>query len=273
MPKIKINGRNIYYEIHGEGETVIFLNGIMMSTASWAPFINGNVFEGLRVILIDLVDQGRSDRADEPYTQDFHVETLRAFIEELDLGRVHLMGISYGGEVSMKFALKYQDKLKSLILSNTTSYTNHIMRDIEGSWDYAAGTHDGKTFFKVTMPTIYSSKFYEENIGWLREREKAFSMALTDEWYERFRRAAKSASDLNITDELHKIEVSVLIIGSEFDTITPVRYQEEIHRRIKNSKMVVIKDSGHASMYEKPYEFALLLVGFLKTYNKEIKIL
>lgn len=273
MPKIMINGKNIYYESHGKGEPIIFLNGIMMSTSSWAPFIKGNVFEGLRVILIDLIDQGKSDRADEQYTQDFHVEILRELIEKLDLGKVHLMGISYGGEVAMKFALKYQDKLKSLILSNTTSYTNQNMKDIEAAWDNAAKTYDGKIFFRTIMPFIYSSKFYEENKEWLREREKAFLMALKNEWYESFRRTVKSASDLNITEELHKIELPALIIGSEFDAITPTAYQEEIHKRIKNSKIFVIKDSGHASMYEKPYEFASIMVGFLKTYNKEIKIL
>lgn len=40
MPKVKIKDKHIYYETYGEGEPIVILNGIMMSTASWAPFVD-----------------------------------------------------------------------------------------------------------------------------------------------------------------------------------------------------------------------------------------
>jgi pimeloyl-ACP methyl ester carboxylesterase len=270
MTKIKIGNKELNYEVYGEGQPMVFLNGIMMSSASWRPFINS--FSGYKLIFLDFIDQGLSSKGDGPYTQDMHVEMLKELFEKLGFSKVHLLGISYGGQVAMRFAIKYENMLHSLILSNTTSYTNAIMKDIEEAWDYAAGTYNGRVFFKLTMPYIYSEKFYEENIEWLKNREEALCTALTPEWYEGFRRAVRSASDLNITSELHKITVPVLIMGAELDIITPIRYQETINKNILNSRMVVIKGAGHASMYEKPYEFAACVNGFLNVYNKNIII-
>ncbi|MBU5483431.1 alpha/beta hydrolase [Clostridium sp. MSJ-11] len=270
MSYVNIDDYDIYYESYGEGETVIFLNGIMMSALSWRPFLDS--FKNYRLILIDFVDQGKSSKGRGEYTQDLHVEILNKFIEELNLGKVNLFGISYGGEVAMRFSLKYKEKLKSLMLANTTCYTNHLMKDIERLWDYAASTYDNKVFFSATMPFIYSHKFYEENNEWLKEREKLFETAFTKEWYDGFRRAIKSASTLDLREEIEKIDIPTLIIGGDLDIITPLPYQEEIYKRIKTSNMVVIKDSGHGSMYEKPSEFCTILIGFLQTYNSKISI-
>lgn len=272
MPFVEVNNKKMYYEVFGEGEPLVFLNGIMMSAASWHPFMDA--FSGnCKMVLVDLLDQGLSDKADGPYTQDMHVEMLKDLFEKIGFEKVHLLGISYGGEVALKFALKYQHMLHSLILADSTSYTNELLHDVEEIWDYSASLNDGRIFFKATMPYIYSTEFYEENIKWLKAREKKFCEILTPEWYAGFRRAIRSASNLNVTGELHKITVPTLIIGAEFDATTPLRYQEEIHKSIKGSKFVVIKGSGHASMYEKPYEFSSIILGYLKVYNKKIDIL
>ncbi|WIV12774.1 alpha/beta hydrolase [Proteiniborus sp. MB09-C3] len=272
MPKVLIQGKNMYYETYGEGEPIVILNGIMMSTGSWTSFID--IFSRKnKLVLVDFIDQGQSDRAEGEYSQDMHVEMLKELFSILGLDKVHLVGISYGGEVAQRFALKYQAQLLSLILSNTTSYTNHILKDIGDGWIYAAKTYDGSTFFKVTMPYVYSPEFYESNITWLKEREKAFSVSLKPEWYEGFIRLVRSAEDLNITDALHNIKVPTLIIGAEYDITTPLRCQEEIQKRISDSKLMVIKGSGHATMYEKPYEFITVVLGFVECYDKEIKIL
>lgn len=272
MPKISIKGKDMYYEVYGEGEPLVILNGIMMSTGSWTSFID--VFsEKNKLVLVDFVDQGQSDKMEELYSQDLHVEMLNELFEKLNIEKLHLLGISYGGEVAQRFALKYEEKLLSLILANTTSYTNKILKDIGDGWIYSAKTYDGSKFFKATMPYIYSPEFYEENINWLHEREKMFSKSTEESWYEGFIRLVISAEDFDLREEVGKIKVPTLIIGAEYDATTPTRYQEKLKKKIKDSKLVIIKGSGHASMYEKPYEFASTVIGFVNTSNKNIKVL
>jgi len=271
MPSVKINGYDIYFEVYGEGEPIVLLNGIMMSTSSWTSFID--VFsKNNKLVLIDFLDQGKSQKANEPYSQDLQADIVKGVIEELHLDKIHLVGVSYGGEVALKFALKYQNKLSSLIVANTTSYTTHLLKDVGKCWNYTAKNHDGRAFFKATMPFIYSVEFYEENIEWLKKREDMFVTIFDDEWYEAYVRLVDSAENLDIREEIKEIEVPTLIISSEYDITTPIRYQKIIHEKIKNSKWVLIKGSGHASMYEKPHEFSANILGFINTYNEEIKI-
>ncbi|MTI70723.1 MAG: alpha/beta hydrolase [Firmicutes bacterium] len=272
MPKTLISGKNIYYEVYGEGEPLVLLNGIMMSTLSWKAFINA-FSKNNKLILIDFIDQGQSDKSEKLYTHDLHVETIKGLLDYLHIKKVHLAGVSYGAAVAMKFALSHQNRLLTLSLANATSYTTYMLKDIGQSWINASKTYDGATFFKATIPTIYSVKFYEKNIEWLRNREKLFSQVFTKEWYDGFIRLVKSAESLNITDELYKIKVPTMIIGSEYDLVTPIDYQQEIYNGIENSRFTIIKDAGHASMYEKPHEFISIITGFISTYNEKLKIL
>lgn len=173
----------------------------------------------------------------------------------------------------MLFALKYQYMLKSLILSNTTSYTNKVLKHVGDTWIYAASLCDTENFLKLTFPTIYSYKYYENNFEWIENRIKMFKNFFTKDWYDGFIRAVKSAENLNITEELYSIQVPTLIISSDLDAITFEEYQKEINKRINNSRWITIKNAGHASMYEKPREFILAVYGFLKTYDVDIEII
>ncbi|MNI85703.1 hypothetical protein D3C73_1427240 [compost metagenome] len=62
-----------------------------------------------------------------------------------------------------------------------------------------------------------------------------------------------------------------MIVSSEHDFITPVIEQEYLYKNITNSKYILIRECGHASMYEKPNEFIGILKGYLSV-KKEIKI-
>lgn len=270
MPKVIIDGKNVHYETYGEGEPLVLLNGIMMSTLSWAGF-KEILSQNNKLVLVDFLDMGQSDTNENEYTQDLHVDTLKELFIRLNFPKVHLAGVSYGGEVAIRFALKHPNMVSSLILANTTAYTFEALKDIGRCWDYAAATHDGSIFFAATMPSIYSPEFYEKNKDELRSREDLFKKALTPEWYESFRRLNRSSLNHDVRKQLGEINVPTLVIGAEYDALLPVRCQEEIYHGIKNSNMVVIKECGHAAMYEKPIEFSSAILGFLNSYDKNIK--
>ncbi|MFR3346702.1 MAG: alpha/beta fold hydrolase [Christensenellales bacterium] len=61
MSEFLFKGKKVYYELHGEGEPILVLNGIMMSTESWNAFKPSFSKDNL-LILVDFFDQGRSDR-------------------------------------------------------------------------------------------------------------------------------------------------------------------------------------------------------------------
>ena len=274
MPFLTFEGKEVYFEKHGDGaQTLVILNGIMMSTASWQPFVK--YFSGkFTLVLVDFFDQGKSAYLDnQVYTQDLQVGLVVDVIKQLELKRVLLLGISYGGEIAMKVAARHGELLEGLILANTTAYTNPQLKAIGDSWNYAASTHDGGIFFKATIPPIYAASFYEAKLEWLEAREKMFTEVLTPKWYDGFTRLVKSAEHHNAIQELQNIKCPVLIIGADEDQITPLTCQRQINALIEHSKFVVIQQCGHASMYEKPSEFISIVEGFANVMLETFTIL
>ncbi|SCX75360.1 alpha/beta fold hydrolase [Alkaliphilus peptidifermentans] len=264
MPEVKINGVDIFYKITGDGDRVlVILNGIMMSAESWGGLLPSFTKAGYRVLNVDFRDQGKSQSSPVTYTISQHVEDLKGLLEHLGIAKCNLMGISYGGQVSMLFALTYPHMLETLILANTMARLTQYLIAIGESWDEAAKLKDGKKFFRLAMPLIYSDTFYEKNWKWLKDREELFSKILTAEWFERYLRLSSSHGDYDIVQHLTGIEVPTLVIASDKDIITPYHELLLIHEGIKDSKFIIIPEAGHASCYEKMEEFILIVLGFL----------
>ena len=263
---LEFNGRSVYYEVHGTGEPLLLLNGIFMSCASWSQFVP-SFSRHNQLILVDFLDQGKSHKLDADYDQTIHIETIRALLDHLGLTRVSMMGISYGGEVAMQFALAYPERLKKLVLSNTTAYTNPWLQDMGRAWEQAISSYDGRQFFKACIPVVYSPKFYTTNIEWAKQREELFSNAFGKDTYDAFIRLIRSAEDLDLRSDLKKISTPTLVISSEHDYVTPIQDQELIVRELSCAAHLLIKDAGHAAMYEKPVEFCSAVLGFV---NSEI---
>lgn len=270
MAFIKFENKNIYYEIHGEGEPLVILNGIMMSHASWSVFIP-ELSKDNKVILLDFLDQGSSDKMTNGYKQDIQVEVVKAVLDSLNIKNANVFGISYGGEIALQFAIKYKDFVNKLMLFNTTSCTNPWLADIGRGWMKAAETYDPETYYNITIPVIYSPYFYSKNIEWMNNRKKVLYKVFTPSFLNAMNRLTESAEGYDVRNELKNIEANTLVVGSELDYLTPLMEQRFIHNEIKNSKFVTIENCGHASMYEKPNEFISLLKGFLKADNN-IKI-
>ena len=265
MPKAKINGIEMNYELDGNGdETIVILNGIMMSTASWIDFVpvytDKNDYQLLRV---DFRDQGQSDKYEEDYDVSIHVEDLKALLDYLDINKVHLVGISYGAMVAILFEMEYSEMVNTLILSNTEAEVSKYLQAVSTIWENAAEMNDPIKFFEFSMPFIYSDFFYNNNFEWMQERKEALSKVLTKEWFDSLIRLSKSSKYFDVSDKLTEVSSPTLLIGGSRDQLTPVYEMEKMQDEIPEAKMLIIKDAGHASCYEKMDEFNTAVLGFI----------
>jgi len=268
MPFLNLkDGAKIYYEVHGEGEPVIFLHGIMMSTLSWLAFIP-ELSKRFKLILVDFRDQGQSSRMKEEYGQDIHVGDIVSLLDELHIPRVHMMGLSYGGQVALRFALQQQKRIKSFCLFNTPNLVTNHLREIGKAWETAAELNDGARFFQLAVPFIYSEPFYEKNLDFLMERQKMFKSLLTREWFEGFIRLSRSVRDYSISrDELKTIRVPTLLVGADQDIIISPRSMKDIHENIPNCEFIMIPNAGHGAFLERMNEFLTILIGFVTKHS------
>lgn len=273
MAEFIFEGKKVYYEIHGEsGEPIVILNGIMMSTNSWKPFIP-NFSRNNVAILLDFLDQGQSERMTESYDHDIQVRVLDALIELLPYEKVSIMGISYGGEIAVQYAVRYPEKVKKLILANTAARTSDWLRKIGDGWNAVARTNSGEAYYLTTIPVIYSTGFYEREAAWMERREGTLIPYFSrDDVRESLIRLTDSSRDYDYTDRVHEISCPTLIISCSEDCLVPPTEQIILHEKIKGSHYVTINGSGHASMYEDSASFAALVLGFTNLVDEEIKI-
>ena len=273
MEEFVFDGYKVYYEVHGNsGNPLIILNGIMMSTASWKPFIK-DFSKNNVVVLVDFLDQGKSQRMTEPYDHSVQVKLLDELIERLWYSEVTLMGISYGGEIALQYALAHPSRVSRLILANTCARTSPWLKKIGDGWNEVAKTGSGLAYYLTTIPVIYSTKFFEERADWMEGREKFLTEYFSQkEVLESLIRLTDSSRNYDVVDRLHEITCPTLIISGSEDGLVPPTEQQILHEGIKNSVYVTINGSGHASMYENPYAFTSLVLGFTNLHHEGIKI-
>lgn len=277
MAEIIFQNKKVYYEVHGTvGEPIVMLNGIMMSTVSWKPFIEGMTKHNT-LVLVDFFDQGQSARMSESYDHSIQVALLDAVLEEvasqIRREKFTLMGISYGGEIAIQYALRHPSRVRRLVLANTCGRTSPWLKKIGDGWNEVAKTDNGYAYYLTTIPVIYSTRFFEEHAQWMENRE-----AFLTEYFgrkdvrEALIRLTDSSVGYDVVDRLHEISCPTLIISSSEDALVPPTEQQLLHDKINGSVYVTINGSGHASMYEVPEAFAALTLGFTNLSDKGIAI-
>lgn len=254
-------GKKVYYEIHGEGTPLVILNGIMMSTKSWEQFVPAFSADH-QLILLDFFDQGQSDKlVDGNYTHEVQVDLVAHLLTELAVGPVNLFGISYGGEIALQFALKYPEHVGRLLLFNTCAQTTYWLEEVGNAWNKASV--DAESYYLTTIPVIYSPQFFSNNREWFENRKKLLLPLFGDKAFiDGLVRLTDSSVGYDVKDKLGEITQPTLVVGSEYDFVTPLYQQEEIAECIPNAHLVKIPNSGHASMYEQPELFQTLVLGF-----------
>lgn len=264
MSILNFKGKNIFYEVTGEGKPILILNGIMMSTKSWEPFMK-SLTHSNQVIRLDFIDQGQSDKLlENPYTQAIQVDIIEALLDEIKLQKISIVGISYGGEVAILFAVKNPSKVERLVLFNTTPYTSPWLAEIGHQWNAIGRLRDGATYYKATIPVIYSPSYYEKRLDWMKKREQFLIPIFSNPVFlDAMERLTNSAESYDARNDLKKIVAPTLIIAADEDFLTPINNQIALHKQIQNSEIVILPGVGHASMYEKPLLFVTLVLGFI----------
>ncbi|TVP94489.1 MAG: alpha/beta fold hydrolase [Acholeplasmatales bacterium] len=265
MGTFDFKGYTIHYELDGnlDHPILVLLNGIMMSSRSWDMFVDAFT-PHVRLLRVDLLDQGQSSRMNTPYSQALQVDMLQSLMNHLKFERVHVAAISYGGSVALQWAARRDGRIDRLILFNAVAKTSPWLKAIGHGWNAVARTRDAEAYYHITIPFIYSPDFYTRNLAWMEARkEKLLPLFGHAPFLDAMIRLTDSAESHDVEHELPKIEAKTLVVASEHDYLTPVFEQVHISRLIPGAQLIVFDDCGHASMYEKPDLFVSSILGFI----------
>src|SRR6202521_6389592 len=118
MPLTKINGQWINYEdTGGTGRPIVLAHGLLMDHEMFAPQIDDRKPD--RFITWDARCHGQTESTDDPFTYWDLADDLKGLLDHLGIERAVIGGVSQGGFVAMRFALRYPERVSALILLGT----------------------------------------------------------------------------------------------------------------------------------------------------------
>lgn len=260
MPKVLVNGINLYYELHGpeDGDVLVLSNGIMMSTASWA--LQTSVLEKhLHVLLYDCRGMWQSDHPAGPYNMEQHADDLAGLLDALGIQKAHIGGISYGSEISLVFALRYPERTQSLLVIDGVSEVPPFLKAQTYPWRMAAERNDPELLLRTSVHMNFSEGWMAANQAYIDASVAAYSRLDMPSFISMM----DSFASYNITDRLSEIKCPTLIAVGEEDLIKGRRYAEIMTARIPQAEYMVVPGAGHALCLDKPDALNTLLLGFV----------
>jgi len=260
MPALQFPDTFLAYETEGQGEPVVFLNGIMMSIASWAQqrrFFS----EQYQCVFHDFRDQLLSGKASAPYSMGVHVSDLERLLDHLGIAQCHLVGTSYGGEVGMLFALAHPERVKTLSVIASVPWSDALLRLQVGLWRQAA-VFSGQWLYEILAAFSFSAPFLGAQPDFIRHGMERVS-SLPPDYFYGFARLCDAFLELDIRDQLAHIQAPTLIVSPGADILKVPYYSRYMAARIPGAQIFEIPGAGHAVVLEQPDVVNLKLAEFI----------
>lgn len=263
MSKLKANGIEFYYEIHGDGEPLVFLEGLGYATWMWYKQVE-ELSKHYKVILFDNRGVGGTEMPDMEYSIELFADDTAEVLSALGIERAHILGVSMGGFIAQEFAIKYPDMVDKLILCSTSfGGPNSIPIPPETLAIMMKGGGEYKSLddIKEAIGTALNKDKLPEHIDVLSK--------IMDEKVKNpqpkyaYQRQLMAGASFNAEPFVKEIKAKTLILAGEGDRVVPWENAKLLHNHIPNSEMEIIKDVGHVFFMERPEITNKLILDFL----------
>jgi pimeloyl-ACP methyl ester carboxylesterase len=268
----EIEGTRMNYVDIGSGELgpdgpmgapIVFIHGLSGSWQNWLenlPYFA----QKRRCIAMDLPGFGHSEMPAEKISISGYARQVDALCEQLDLGACVVVGNSMGGFVTAEMEIRHPERVERacLVAAAGISITNLRRRPLMTTARIIGAlgaTSAAQTRFMVSRPRL---RWAFTNFVFRHPSRLAPDLV-----YECARGAGKpgfvdaldALTSYDFRDRLAEIEAPTLIVWGEHDMLVPVEDAEEFERLIPQSRTIILEDTGHTPMLERPTKFNELL--------------
>ena len=238
-----VNGIKVYYEIYGEGEPLLLLHGNSGSIENFV-FQIPEFSKHFRVIAVDSRAQGKSTDSDKEVTYALMASDMSALIDKLNLGSVHVVGWSDGGNVGLELAFAHPQKVKKLV----TFGANYTHVNYAAPPDSVAMEANDPRVLQVT-PVL---KKYKEGAAKLSPVVRKKLSNLTEKYP-------------NLTlQQLQQIKVPVLVVVGDRDLIK-LDQTISLFTNLSHSQLFIVPGASHLVLIEQPGLINGEVIKFLST--------
>lgn len=256
-----INNLSIFISGNSESKSIVFVHGFPYDHLMWEKQVE-EFSKNYLCVSYDIRGLGDSPAGDGQFTMESFVDDLEKIVDELNLAKPVLCGLSMGGYISLRAMEKFQDKFGALILCDTKSEADNN----EGKLKRAAAIkqiNDNKfnEFIETFVLNCFGEKFIKEN----------------NEEYRKVVDRSKNNNPIGVkgcllamlgrtdtTENLSRIKLPTLVICGSDDKLSPPEVMKSMSDNIPGAKFVVIQNAGHMTPIEKPAEVNKATIEFFR---------
>jgi len=259
--RVKTPLGEIYVDQRGSGPDIVLWHSFLHHGGMWKAQVEA-LQSRYRVINVDAPGHGRSSVLGRAATMDDCADVMVRIFDALSIERATLCGLSWGGMVSMRFALSHASRVQGLVLCDTScraeSRYKKIKYDVLGSAFRKLGA--APMLLRPVEPLMFCDATLQGD------------RAIVDDWAMHVVRMhpdsvwnALQCISLrrDLTSDLARVRVPTLVMVGAEDRAQPVAESEAIARAIPGAKLEVIPSAGHLSALERPREFNERLLKFV----------
>jgi pimeloyl-ACP methyl ester carboxylesterase len=267
MPKISVNGVELYYEDTGSGFPVVFCHEFAGDYRAWEPQVRafGRLY---RCVTYSQRGFPPSTVPTDPqaYSQDVLIADLHGLVSHLQIRQAHFVGFSMGGSVVLNFALRYPELCRSIVVAGTgagttdrATFEQNIQQVVElirtrGMRAFAETYAEGPTRKQFKRKDVYGWSVFREQLAAHAADGQALSMQGV---------MLRRPTIFSLEDRLRNLQVPTLIaIGDEDEPCVDVAVF--LKRCLPSAGLMVLPQSGHAINLEEPALFNAALLDFFR---------
>ncbi len=238
----EVNGVALYYEVHGEGEPLLFLPGDMRTTEDVADLTN-LLATDYQVIVLDARGRGRSTDAVEPLTMAVQADDAVALLDELGIDKAHVLGWASSAAVGLEMAMRYPDRVDKLV-AHGPNYTVDGLAPDHLAWFKSLTVEDMVPMFEEQYSRTAPDPAY---LPVMLERVQDLILA-----------------EPNYTVEmLGDIQAPTLVIDGDLDDWIVREHLETLAATVPNGELMLLPELTHFAPFEDPVAWTGAVKAFL----------
>ena len=234
-----INGIDLYYEVHGQGDPLILIHGGLGNAGYWSNQIP--VFaEDRQVIALDSRGHGRSSFDETPINYELMAADVLALMDHLGIDKADVVGWSDGGIIGLELAINHPERVNKIVAYGANYNPSGVRADIGESERFNAYIEQAAGDYTTLAPAPERWEEFLNNIG--------------NMW----------ASEPNYTPEqLSAITTPILVLDGKEEEAIDTNHTKEMADLIPGAELHLLPGTGHFAMWDKPEEFNQIVLEYL----------
>lgn len=257
---MNVGGHRLWVTDKGAGPPVVLLHSLFFDSRLFEPVAPALVDEH-RVLAVDVRDHGRSGGPDERWSLREAASEVERAVAQLAAGPVHVVGVSMGGMIALRWALAHPERVRSLGLVSTT-HEPEVRARLHKAMAHGVRV-GGRLVARLLMPYTVDKMFSD---AWTDSPEAdAWARRIATTEPSRLYRSAQAVFDrAGIGDRLDEVQApSLVLVGAEDDAIPP-SHGRRLAGALPDAEIVEVPDAGHLLPIEAADDVADELVHFLR---------